>query len=767
MNRKYKPVPAMANDPASLSGGSLLVARVACTVALMLSSARMAQAAEPDPATVEHFERKVRPLLVSRCGECHGAVKQKAGLRLDSAAGLTRGGDSGAVVVPGDPEKSRLIQAVRYHGDLKMPPKGKLSAAEISDLVVWVKAGAIWPKARVGSNVAGQDAGKEKTFWAFQPIRDVQPPTVRDNSWPRSPLDRFILAGLESHGLRPAPPADRRTLLRRATFDLIGLPPTPEEVAAFLADDRPNAFARVIDRLLASPHYGERWGRRWLDVARYADSNGLDENYAYAHAFHYRDYVIAAFNRDKPYDLFLHEQLAGDLLPASPDPETTAERIIATGFLALGPKPLREVDATKMELDIIDEQVATVGKALLALTLECARCHDHKFDPIPTADYYSLAGIFKSTKTMARRTDKRGVGNGMWLERDVATNPPGKAMAVAEGTVQNLRVHLRGSQFSLGPEVPRRFPRVLAGDRQAPLDNRQSGRLALARWLTRPDHPLTSRVMVNRIWQGHFGAALVRTPDNFGKTGDRPADPRLLDWLARRFVESGWSIKAMHRLIMLSATYQMSTAHEEQAARRDPENRLHWRMNRRRLEAEAVRDALLAVGCTLDVRMGGTLMDVPNGKEVVDPKTAQPLVKYDSRQRSVYLPVARNVVYDLFQTFDFPDPTVVNGERATTTVAPQALLLLNSPLVIEQAKQMARRLLERQELDEAGRIRLAYERAYGRLPLPDETATALDFLTRYERALQRLHPEAGVRRLKAWQSFCQALVTSNEFLYIE
>jgi hypothetical protein len=273
--------------------------------------------------------------------------------------------------------------------------------------------------------------------------------------------------------------------------------------------------------------------------------------------------------------------------------------------------------------------------------------------------------------------------------------------------------------------------------------------------------------MANRIWQGHFGAALVRTPDNFGKTGDRPTDPRLLDWLAHRFVESGWSIKAMHRLIMLSATYQMSTAYDEQAARVDPENRLHWRMNRRRLEAEAVRDALLAVGGTLDGRMGGTLMDVPNGKEVVDPKTARPLIRYDSRQRSVYLPVARNVVYDLFQTFDFPDPTVVNGERATTTVAPQALLLLNSPLVIEQAKQMARRLLDRHDLDEAGRVRLAYERAYSRLPLPDETATALDFLARYERALQQQRPEAAGHRLKAWQSFSQALVTANEFLYVE
>jgi hypothetical protein len=442
------------------------------------------------------------------------------------------------------------------------------------------------------------------------------------------------------------------------------------------------------------------------------------------------------------------------------------EHLIATGFLAVGPKELREVDAAKMEMDFVDEQVGTVGKAFLALTIECARCHDHKFDPLPTEDYYALAGIFKSTRSMERMTDKRGVGNGRWLELDVPGKPPGKAMAVSEGTVQNLRVHLRGNHLTQGNTVvPRRFPRILAGEKQAPLGDRQSGRLELARWLTRPDHPLTSRVLVNRVWLGYFGAGLVRTPDNFGKTGDRPADPLLLDWLARRLIEGGWSLKALHRLILASATYQMSTAHDERAARLDPENRLHGRANRRRLEAEALRDALLAVGGSLDRVMGGTLMKVPNGKEVVDPKTALPLIDYASRRRSVYLPVARNVVYDLFQTFDFPDPTVVNGERAATTVAPQALVFLNSPLVLDQSRRLARRLVDRSDLDDGGRIRLGYAIAYGRLPRAEETVVALEFLQRMTHELEAVGSE--VAQGKAWQSFCQALVTANEFIYVE
>ena len=549
-----------------------------------------------------------------------------------------------------------------------MPPKGRLNDAEMAELTEWVRTGAVWPESRTTSATGSPASRTTKgpaAFWAFQAPRDPAPPEVQAVDWPCSPLDRFILAALERKGLAPASPADKRTLIRRATFDLTGLPPTPEEVDVVPRRRlvrRPSQ--RVVDRLLASPRYGERWGRHWLDLARYADSNGMDENVAYANAFRYRDYVIHAFNADKPYDQFVKEQIAGDLLARTGDDRLNHERLTATGFLVIGPKMLAEDDPVKMEMDIIDEQVDTVGRVFMGLTIGCARCHDHKFDPIPTADYYALAGIFKSTRSMQNHKvvamwNERPLGteaqraafevherevnrrtaeikarvdeakaaltrNGRALsENPEADFPPEtvdelrrlrkdlaefekkapplrKVMSVEEQAITNLRVHIRGNHLTLGEEVPRRFPRILAGADQTPIDASRSGRLELASWLAQPDHPLTARVMVNRIWLWHFGDGLVRSPDNFGRLGDRPVHPELLDWLAHRFVESGWSIKAMHRLIMLSSTYQMSTRYDSQAALVDPENRLHWRMSRRRLEAEAIRDAILAVSGELD-----------------------------------------------------------------------------------------------------------------------------------------------------------------------
>ena len=446
---------------------------------------------------------------------------------------------------------------------------------------------------------------------------------MKTTDWPMSPLDRFILSELEKKGLTPAPQAEKRALIRRATFDLIGLPPTPAEVEAFLADESADAFAKVVDRLLASPHYGERWARHWLDLARYSDSNGMDENVAYANAFRYRDYVIRAFNADKPYDQICHgtNRRRSDSRP-TPVSVSTAIGLTATGFLVIGPKMLAEDDPMKMEMDIIDEQVDTVGRVFMGLTLGCARCHDHKFDPIPTADYYALAGIFKSTKSMqnhkvvamwnerALATDE-GCGRLEAYKKEVATReaeikkladkprstkpedlrrlrdslaefqkqapPIAEVMSVEDHAIENLRIHIRGNHLTLGEEVPRRFPRILAGENQPPLESSRSGRLELAAWLTRPDHPLTARVMVNRLWLWHMGEGLVGSPDNFGMLGDRPLNLDLLDWLARRFVESGWSLKAMHRLIMFSATYQMSTRFDPAAAQTDPENHLHWR----------------------------------------------------------------------------------------------------------------------------------------------------------------------------------------------
>jgi hypothetical protein len=619
----------------------------------------------------------------------------------------------------------------------------------------------------------------DNDFWAFQPPAAPKIPGVKDDKWAKSPLDRFILTKLEANQLRPAPPADKRTLIRRATFDLIGLPPTRPEIDAFLADDTPDAFAKVVERLLASPHYGERWGRHWLDVARYADSNGLDENIAHGNAWRYRDYVVAAFNDDKPYDRFVREQLAGDLLPTANEAERH-ERLIATGFLALGPKVLAEVDEKKMEMDIIDEQMDTVGRAFMGLTLGCARCHDHKFDPIATHDYYSLAGIFKSTRTMEHFTKIA-----RWWENSIATTDERRrlaecslvggshslsptlpsAMGVTEGTISDVRIHVRGSHLRLGEVAQRRVPRVLADRAEPTFDSKESGRLQLADWLVRRDHPLTARVMVNRIWRWHFGRGIVRSIDNFGLLGERPSDPELLDYLAMQFVEKKWSVKAMHRLVMLSATYQMSSAPDAKAAEVDPENRLHWRMDVRRLEAEEIRDALLAAGDLLDPTMGGSLLQVKNREFFFD-HTSKDTTRYDSRRRALYLPVVRNHLYDFFQLFDFPDPAVSNGDRATTTVAPQALFFLNSELVADVCDSMAAQVLKTPGNDDAARVQQLYRRTYGRTATEQEVARALAHITEVDAALETKETDTAKRRSRAWASWCQLVVSANEFIYL-
>jgi hypothetical protein len=671
--------------------------------------------------------------------------------------------------------------------------------------------------------------------WAFQPMREPKLPRTQHSA--QTPIDAFILSRLEEIGLKPASPADKRTLIRRATIDLIGLPPTPEEIEAFLRDNSPNAFAKVIERLLASPHYGERWGRHWLDVARYADSNGIDENLVQANAWRYRDYVIRSFNADKPFDQFTREQLAGDLLPGN-----GFDRLIATGFLSLGPKMLAEDDPVKMEMDIVDEQVDTIGKAFMGMTLGCARCHDHKFDPISTADYYSLAGIFKSTKVMdnfkvvarwherpiatpeqlkarqaaderisAKQVEiqiaERKFAKRWWTEagRHLAllgqTMPiilpavpvePGsfatfaadakllrdqkaalmksapvlpEAMGASEGKATTLRIHLRGSHLTLGSEAPRRFPLSLAGKNQKSLDAKQSGRRELAEWLTRPDHPLTARVIVNRVWHWHFGSGLVRSTDNFGVLGDKPSHPELLDWLALRFVADGWSLKSLHRRIMLSGAYQMGGNWNVTAAEADPDNRLHWRFNRQRLDAETLRDSLLAVSGSLDRAMGGTLMQGGN-RGYVPGYPNGVYEKYDFPRRSVYLPVIRSMLYDVFQAFDFADPSTPNGERASTTIAPQALFALNGKLMAEQSKALAKRLLDA-KLDDAGRVKQAYALAYGRPATANEVSRSLEFVRRIESEWGVQKIEAGEAQSRAWQSLCRAILTANEFVYVD
>ncbi|MDA1013992.1 MAG: DUF1553 domain-containing protein [Planctomycetota bacterium] len=1079
------------------------IAGLAISVPSAMTRAQPTDAPKADPAKAAFFEKMVRPLLVKRCVDCHNGDEQESQLRLDSLAGMLRGGLRGPAIVRGNAEASLLVRAVRHGELLKMPAKRKLPPDEIATLVKWVADGAVWPNSEPVENVRPRDDPKsvqfsdvQKSFWAFQAPRQSSPPQVKDTEWLRSPIDAFVLSRLENAGLPPAARADKRTLIRRATFDLIGLPPTPRELDEFLADDSPDAFARLVDRLLASPHYGQRWGRHWLDVVRYADSNGLDENLAYANAYHYRDYVIEAFNANKRFDRFVQEQLAGDRLPDDGTPNNNLDRITATGLLCIGPKMLAEDDPVKMRMDIIDEQIDTIGRAFMGLTLGCARCHDHKFDPIPTDDYYSLVGIFHSTTTMdtfsvvakwherplatpesvaarervlqrikglqgeaasardaaaatlideARRhvgdyllaaeSNRRrdialaklkpigpqlkdakaradvifreaenydrgnvtkdftsygaGIGvlvnagklpnfaeydvtvpadgtyrlevryaaeaarpctlvvNGIVIRADIADGvtgswqpdsqrweiegfvtlkagknvvrlehaqyfphidkllfaksseaelptiapldakyvpvpefvrawqthldnaakekssvfqqlvkasavPDGKpktselraiaerfqatvnpslandpapkdsqvsqtdftalvqnpngpfkfqdtvaqrfpkpvterlaelkkreqeatksmpsmpmVMAVEDGTVKDVRVHHRGSHLTQGSIVPRRFLQIMAGTQQPPIPNTRSGRRDLADWLTSDSHPLTARVFVNRVWHWHFGQGLVRSNDNFGRLGERPTHPELLDWLAVRFVQSGWDIKDLHRLILLSSTWQMSTQFSEHAAAKDPENRLCWRMNRRRLEAEAMRDSIHVVAQQLDQHMGGTMLPTANRKYVTSTANVDP-VAYVTNRRSVYMPVVRSALYDVFQAFDFADPSVINGQRQVTTVAPQALFMMNSEVVSRLTRIMASTLLAVQGLSDKSRVVEIYRRAYSRQPTTTEVDRAIGFVQVYEQRWAAARPdEAQDAKTRAWQGLCRIILAGNEFVYLE
>ncbi|WP_254507046.1 PSD1 and planctomycete cytochrome C domain-containing protein [Anatilimnocola floriformis] len=800
------------------------VSRFCATVALCLYFVNSLRA--DDQEGNRFFESKIRPILVKHCYECHGPDLQENKLRVDSLEGINRGGKAGALIIAGKPEKSLLIAAVGYQvPDLQMPPDKKLGEREIADLTAWVKMGAPHPDRQAGGPAVVEkfDLAEGKKFWSFQPIVDHPTPAVKDVAWAKNGVDSFVLAQLEAKDIRPAAAVDKLTLLRRATFDLTGLPPTPAEIATFLQDESPTAFAAVVDRLLDSPHYGERWGRHWLDVARYADSNGVDENVAHGNAWRYRDYVVRSLNADKPYDQFLVEQLAGDLLPPTDDTAMRNDRLIATGFLSLGPKVLAEVDKTKMEMDILDEQLDTVGRSILGLTFGCARCHDHKFDPIRAEDYYAMVGIFKSTRTMETFTTiakwwENPLAPAAEVQRKVALDKlvaeqkaaldallkkskdelaaklkPAElpkdfetqlspevqtelkvrreelarltasvpviptAMGVSDGKVTDVPVHIRGSHLALGEVAQRGFPVVLVSTEQPKLPADRSGRLELANWLVRRDHPLTARVMVNRIWRWHFGQGLVSTTDNFGKLGERPSHPELLDWLAARFMDSGWSLKKMHRLIMLSQTYQQSSAFDAKGFAADPENRLYWRMPLRRLEAEEIRDALLTSSGLLDRTPGTSLLHVGNREFLFD-HTSKDGTKYDSKKRSLYLPVIRNNLYDVFQLFDATDATVLDGNRATTVVAPQALFMLNSDLVLAASKGLAESVIA-ETASPSTRVEQLYLRTFGRSPNATEVERAMAYVEK-----QRT---AGKSEAEAWSSFGHVLFSANEFIYLK
>jgi hypothetical protein len=685
-----------------------------------------------------------------------------------------------------------------------MPPKQKLSPAEVAALEQWVAAGAPWPSSPARSKTTDgfESTSAQRRWWAFQPVRS-EPPPARSGPWPvENAIDQFLQEAWPSNGVAPASPADRRTWIRRATFDLTGLPPTPGEIDSFLADDSPLAFARVVDRLLASPAYGQRWARHWLDVARYADYYDANPTTRTAsceltEAWRYRDWVVDSLNGDLPFDQFIVHQIAGDLLPAPDGAEVYPAGLIATTFLSNGVWDRGDADKEKIVSDMVDDQIDTVGKAFLGLTLGCARCHDHKFDPISQQDYYALAGIFYSTHLLkdlgakgdeyvmnrvplvpkaqveARAKQARSiaeiearlaavekeprsesstrkkaqlVSERELLRRALPPEPP-LAMAVQEGGtpgglfpgIQDVPVHIRGSYVRLGSVVPRRLPRFFSGHDKPPIRT-GSGRRELARWVASAANPLTARVIVNRVWQWHFGEGIVRTPSNFGLLSEPPSHPKLLDWLGARFIADGWSLKKLHRRIMLSAAYRRSSVVGRGDLARDPENRWLARFSPRRLDAEEVRDAMLRVSGRLDPTPGGPAAD-----------------DIDTPRRSLYVQTARWDRSSFAMLFDAANPDASTEKRIPSTVAPQALLFLNHPFVLAQAAHLSGRLKRECPGGEDARIERAYRLVFGRPALPAEVEVCRRFLARSGRA----------NTAAAWQGLAHVLLCSNEFLYVD
>ena len=1019
--------------------------QVLCCASVLVCWNQSSLFAESD---ADFFENRIRPLLVAKCEGCHSNLsgKTSGGLALDTQAGWKQGGDSGTVIVPGKPEESLLIRAIRYTDtDLQMPPKnkgGKLKDEEIELLVEWIKKGAPDPRV-AGARIGGMSADEAKSWWAFQPLVRAAAPTVKDGSWAKTEIDRFIQAAREQQGLNHNPDADKRTLIRRATFDLTGLPPTPAEIDAYLKDESTDAFPKVVDRLLNSPAYGERWGRHWLDVARYADTAGDGADYPVREAGKYRDWVIRAFNADQPFDQFIREQIAGDIIAQQGPSELYASRVTATGFLAIGKRYGYAPNPDYQHLDFADA-IDSVGRSLLGLSVGCARCHDHKYDPVTQADYYALYGIFQSTKWafpggeemkrpthfpplvppeesvrrdqakaaelaridagIARFKLERGTldGNsfaggidlalegqaigkppaGVWLSagpnsvlaeaqspfahvhpagtkgvrlgsglptdgvryvfqngllatpdkqmhftidfRTVAptdktgayrfylgrgviaslavecsvtateiaikdgtkwevarklepgtwytlrlTLDPAKktysgyvgtatdlttfegkglhpnwdgvadtficdgtghvagpasvrdldniglqetpfgapgtgpvqpltlpadakerlakldadlaalakareveaaretyevAYGVSEGTPVNARLQKRGEPDQLGDEVPRRFVEILGGDR-LPEGSSGSGRLELANWLTRPSNPLTARVFVNRVWLWHFGQGLVPTASDFGSRGERPSHPELLDWLTAEFIESGWSVKNLHRLIMRSRIYQLSSDDNEANLKSDPANRWMWRVTRRPLDAEAIRDSMLAVSGKLDRATPATHPFPPVGTwgfTIHNPFHAV----YDSDHRSVYLMIQRNRRHPFLALFDAADPNQSVAERQPTTTPTQTLFLMNSPFVHQQSEAFAARLIASVGDDEA-RVRQAFELTHARVPADSEVAKTVEFLKTYQQRLTDQGLSSEQQAVAKWAALARVLLTSNAFLYVD
>jgi len=792
----------------------------------------IATAVPPLWADDAFFLDQVEPILRQRCYECHShAGKIKGGLVLDSRSGWEAGGDSGPAVIPGAVEKSRLIEAVRYaNPDLEMPPKAKLPAAEIAILEQWVARGA--PDPRESAAVAakpGIDLEAGRQHWAYQPVRDSAPPEVRDAAWPLNEADAFLLAKLEAAGIAPVAETDPHTWLRRVTFDLTGLPPTEEEIAAFLSDRSAQAQERVVDRLLASRAYAERWARHWLDLVGYAEQIGTEGKIFAEHAWRYRDYLVESYHSDKPYDRFVREQVAGDLLPAA-SPEQRREQLVATGFIVLGDVDINAIDKLKMEHDFIDGQVNKVGTVFLGMTLGCVRCHDHKFDAIGQQDYYALAGMFRSTKTTFKT--RHGIWSNVhrvalpeleadrvlgakheqtldaWrqakaklesesktltgksdgenkkrleelnakikdLELRIAHGEyfhPGKPQALAVQDVEqpaDMRLTIRGNPYALGDAMPRGLVRVAMWEPQPEIPAGQSGRRQLAEWIADARNPLTARVAVNRVWQKLFGEGLVRSVDYFGTRGDTPTHPELLDHLAHRFMAEGWSQKKLIRTLALSRAYRLSS---ESAGEKgtDPENKLLWRMNRQRLDAESIRDAMLVASGRLAAPAGGPGLPLEFPENVsglpLTEKSNHPQFaikkERDSQdyERTLYLPVVRTGTQPgtarLRDVFDFPQPAQLTGKRNETTVPTQSLYLLNADLIRQRAADLAGDLLKAGDSDEI-RLGRLWMRVLNRPVTDGEREDAIAFLA---------EARSGDDDLAAMTELARALFGTNEFL---
>lgn len=808
----------------------------------------------PSKEAVQFFESKVRPVLADHCFKCHGESKHKGNLRLDSRAAILAGGDQGPAIVPGQPDKSLLIKAINHADEqLKMPPKMKLTKEQIADLTVWVKLGAPWPgtdQVAVGPKRGERViTDKDRAHWAFQPIKPSSPPAVRNPAWVSNPIDAFILARLEAKRLQPSPPATKRELIRRVYYDVTGLPPTPKELEQALNDESTDWFEKLVDHLLNSPHYGEKWGRHWLDLVRYAETNSYERDNPKPHAWRYRDYVIRSFNDDKPYDQFIREQLAGDeLYPGAEASGHVADALIATGFYRLGIWDDEPTDRMQAKYDGLDDIIATTGHVFLGLTLDCARCHDHKIDPIPQKDYYRILSFFHNVnhfhnggpsdeapifskpgerasyeeqmRALERRkkelqtalsvfevefrklyeqVEGRKVADGdvgklalkdgarllgkerfesyqqQRRELDAVNKqkvPAEMALCISEAgnNPPETFVAIRGNPHVKGDKVEPAFPQILGGvtpTLATPVaGSRTTGRrLVLANWIASRDNPLTARVMANRLWQHHFGRGIVRSSSNFGLQGDRPTHPELLDWLATELVNNGWRLKALHKRILMSNAYRMSSKGNPAGLSADPANDLFWRFDMRRLTAEEIRDAVHAVNGSLNPKMFGPGIYVDIPREVLEGQSMPgkgwgKSSPEEQNRRSVYIHVKRSLLTPILESFDVAETDRSSPVRFSTTQPTQALGMLNSGFANRQAEVFAARLRAEAGSDTAKQVRTALYLATSRQPSDAEIKRGVELI-------DTLKTKENVQSETALKYFCLMVLNLNEFVYID